>query len=157
LDRKQRLTAAVGHSRERIQLAIGGQDAQALFEALGECLAWLCALDDLLDGAPGYKGNHRRVTVDGLRYARNQLVHGEQVVDVTQQELTITPQVIVYPAAARIIRSTCLPLWTFRQTLPPPPPDWHQPRLVRAYTARVAGREVQLVLDDTIEWMGRLA
>jgi hypothetical protein len=81
--------------------------------------------------------------------------HGEQVVDVTQQELTITPQVIVYPAAARVIRPTYLPLWTFRQTLPPPPPDWYQPRLERAYTARVAGREVQLVLDDTVEWMGR--
>lgn len=60
-------------------------DPSAVFGPLGECLFWLTALDSLLEsvGNPAY-GTARDQDVagqaiPGLRWARNQIVHGVQV------------------------------------------------------------------------------
>lgn len=59
-----------------------------MYEALGECLYWLCALGETLKETRGGSYMRQRDTdgagrcLPGLRYARNQDVHGVMVVDV---------------------------------------------------------------------------
>jgi hypothetical protein len=47
--REQRLRTAVDTSIERVKAASKEHNEQAIFEALGECLMWVIALDDLLE------------------------------------------------------------------------------------------------------------
>lgn len=42
------MRAAIETSVARVEDACGQLDAQAMYEALSECLSWLCALDETL-------------------------------------------------------------------------------------------------------------
>jgi len=59
VNREQRLRAAIGSSVDRLVLASGSHDEQVMFEALGECLMWICLLDEHLWPQPNYENVRR--------------------------------------------------------------------------------------------------
>lgn len=101
MTREERLLSAVETSAERVQAATAGRDEQVTYEALGECLTWVCALDGFLSRVPnsGYKAKRevdpRGRVLLGLRYCRNQILHGQTVVDVATVDDAPTARVIV--------------------------------------------------------------
>ena len=104
--REQRLRDAVETSVGRVVMASGRHDEQAMFEALGECLSWVCALDELLERTHTDSDYKSRRNADsegrfllGLRHARNTIIHGDTVVDIADSEEVPTPRVVI--AAAR--------------------------------------------------------
>jgi hypothetical protein len=61
-------------------------------------------------------------SVNGLRYARNAIVHGDVVVDVAESADIPNPSTLVVHnrLGARTLGPPTRVEWTFRQTLPPP-------------------------------------
>jgi hypothetical protein len=160
--REQRLRDAVETSVGRVVAASGSHDEQVMFEAVGECLTWLSALDELLKSRTGYvtrrDGDSKGKSLPGLRYARNQIVHGVAVVDVADVETVPTPKVIMASGAgvgshSRIITPPARIQWTFKHTLPPP--GRPAPVLEAAYAAHIAGNEVVVPIHDAVDWLDR--
>jgi hypothetical protein len=155
--REQRLRGAVETSVERLAEASGGHDEQVMFETLGECLTWVCALDELLEShellesRTGYKSRRNTDSdggfLQGLRHARNAIVHGDAVVDVVDAETVPTPRVTMASGAGAGSHSR-----TFTRTLPPPRNP--APVLEAAYAA-IADKEVLVPIQSAINWLDR--
>ena len=165
--REQRLRGAVETSVERLAEASGGHDEQVMFETLGECLTWVCALDELLEShellesRTGYKSRRNTDSdggfLQGLRHARNAIVHGDAVVDAVDAETVPTPRVTVASGAgtgshSRVITPPSRIQWTFTRTLPPPGNP--APVLEAAYAA-IADKEVLVPIHSAINWLDR--
>jgi hypothetical protein len=159
--REQRLRTAVGASAERVMAASKERDEQAIFEALGVCLMWVCALDDLLESKKDgrYKSardNDRQGRlVKGLRRARNAIVHGDVVVAVAASADIPNPSTLIVSSGTgpRIVGPPTRVEWTFLQTLPPP--GQPQPKLEAAYGKHVAGTEVTTPILSAANWLDR--
>jgi hypothetical protein len=128
ITREQRLRSAIDSASARLSAAAGGDDEQKMFDALGECVGWVCALDALLEVTPGYKSQRNNDSAGrllrGLRYVRNQILHGDTVVDVTESAVVPTPRVIMTGAGShsQVILPPTRVIWTFKFALPPLPP-----------------------------------
>jgi hypothetical protein len=111
--REQRLRDAVESSVGRVVAASVRYDEQVMLEALGECLTWVCALDQLLeDPATDYE-SRRNTDRDGrfllgLRHARNTIVHGDDAVDIADAATAQTARVVFAGASShsRVITPT---------------------------------------------------
>jgi hypothetical protein len=141
-------------SAERVQAAAGQTDDQAMFEALGEFLAWATALDDLLHSQNTSYLTQRNVDdggkyLQGLRFARNQLLHGNLVVHVADQALVRTPRIFV-SGRAQYVRPATQIVWRFMPVLPPP--GQRQPANLAAYTSNLADVEVWKVVRGARSW-----
>ena len=97
--REERLRAAIETTLGRTLAAAVSDVEQVMFEALSASLTWVCALDESFEeNRNGYKS--RRNTdgegcyLRGLRYARNQVVHGHTVLDVAQSAVVPNPVVM---------------------------------------------------------------
>jgi hypothetical protein len=161
--REQRLRAAVESSWERLLAASGDHDdEQAMFQALGECLTWLCALEELVWLRGGYEnardGDSQGRVLPGLRRARDAIVHGDPVVDVASvadSTVVPTPRIVV-TSGASVITPVSRPAWVFKLTLPPPPKTTkHTPKQESAY-ADIAGLEVIAPVQDGVQWLDRV-
>jgi hypothetical protein len=145
-------------------------DEQVTFEALGECLSWVCALDQLFeDGRTGYKGRRNTDSegrfLPGLRYARNQVLHGDAVLDVA--ESTFVPNAVIMrggPDAHRMSRIVTQPtgvVWVFKSTLPAlpiPSPKLeaeYATHLEAEYATHLAGQDVMTVVRGAVNWLDR--
>jgi hypothetical protein len=146
ITREERLRSAIDSSSTRLSTAAGGDDEQKMFDALGECVGWVCALDALLESTSGYKSQRNSDTegrlLRGLRYVRNQVLHGDTVVIAGAGSHS---QVILPPT--RII-------WTFKAALPPLPPGGPSSTLEPHY-ADIAGKEVADVIRAAVSWLDR--
>jgi hypothetical protein len=159
--REQRLRTAVDTSTETVKAASKDRDEQAIFEALGECLMWVVALDDLLEDRVGYESLHNSDRqrqgqfLRGLRYARNAIVHGDAVVDLADiADVPYPPGLLVHNRPGpRIFGPPTLVQWTFQQTLPAPTRP--APDLEAAYAAHVASREVSIPIVGAVDWLHR--
>jgi hypothetical protein len=84
--REQRLRVAAQTAVDKVEAACGGRDGQAMFEALGECLTWICALDRSFELRADYRSRRNSdrhgegQLLLGLRHARNTILHGDAVV-----------------------------------------------------------------------------
>jgi hypothetical protein len=159
--REQRLCTAVDASAQRVIAASKERDEQAIFEALGVCLMWMCALDDLLESQKS--GRYKNVRDDdrqgrfvrGLRRARNAIVHGDVVVAVAESADIPNPSTLIVSSGAgsRIVGPPTRVEWTFLQTLPPP--GQPQPKLEAAYGKHIAGTEVTTPIISAVSWLNR--
>src|SRR5205823_4104231 len=122
---------------------------------------WVCALDGLLESRVDYK-SRRNPDGDGrflrgLRYARDQVLHGDAVLDVAEPVDVPNPVIMRGgPSAHRVSRIITPPtrlLWTFRATLPVLPIP--SPKLEAEYAANIAGQEVTKVIRGAINWLDR--
>ncbi len=88
MTREERLRAAIEETLDRTLAAAASHDEQVMFEALGECLTWVCALDGFLESRVDYKSRRNPDRegrfLRGLRYARDQVLHGDTVLDVAE-------------------------------------------------------------------------
>jgi hypothetical protein len=169
--REHRLHRAVEASAARLVAASKERDEQAIFERLGECLTWMCALDDLLEPRTDYisqrygdpKGCGQ--FLPGLRHARNQILHGRAVLDVADAADVPNPAGLVvhnFPGP-RIVGPPTVVQWTFRQTLPrltkQAPKRARGPKreeeLERAYSDHVAGEAVTVPILGGVDWLDR--
>ena len=70
-----------------------------MFEALGECLTWICALDRSFELRADYRSRRNSdrqgegQLLLGLRHARNTILHGDAVVGVAESTDVLYPQV----------------------------------------------------------------
>jgi hypothetical protein len=162
--REQRLRAAIETTLGRTQTAAGSDDEQVMFEALGEFLTWVCALDDSFAKNPNRNGYMSRRDADsegryllGLRYARNRVIHGHAVLDVAQSAVQPNPVVMRGGADAhrvsRIITPPTRVVWTFKPTLLPLPRP--EPKLEAEYAAYVGGQDVTTVIRGAVNWLDR--
>jgi hypothetical protein len=160
--REQRLRAAIETTLGRTLAAAVSDDEQVMFEALGESLTWVCALDESFEkNRNGYKS--RRNTdgegrdLRGLRYARNQVLHGHTVLDVAESAVVPNPVVMRGGADAhrvsRIITPPTRVVWTFKPTLLPLPRP--EPKLEAEYAAYVGGQDVTTVIRGAVNWLDR--
>jgi hypothetical protein len=144
--REHRLRSAVDSSSSRLVAAAGGDDEQAMFNALGEWVGWVCALDTLFEGTPNYKSRRNNdddgTLLRGLRYVRNQILHGVEVVDIAESAVVPAPRVVIAGAGSRsqIVLPPTRIIWTFKATLPPLPAGTPSATLEPHY-ADVAGKE----------------
>jgi hypothetical protein len=159
ISREQRLRSAIDSASARLSTAAGADDEQKMFDALGECVGWVSALDALLEGTPGYMSqrnndNEGRL-LRGLRYVRNQILHGDTVVDVTESAVP-TPRVIIAGAGShsQIIQPPTRIIWTFKVALPPLPATRPSATLEPHY-ADIAGKEVPDVIRSAVSWLDR--
>ena len=165
--REQRLRGAVETSVGRLAEASGGHDEQVMFETLGECLTWVCALDELLEShellesRAGYKSRRNTDSdggfLQGLRHARNAIVHGDAVVDAVDADTDPTPRVTMASGAgtgshSRVITPPSRIQWTFTRTLPPP---GNPARVLEAAYAAIADKEVLVPIQSAINWLDR--
>jgi hypothetical protein len=160
ISREQRLRSAIDSASARLSTAAGADDEQKMFDALGECVGWACALDALLEGTPGYKGQRNNDNegqlLRGLRYVRNQIVHGDTVVDVTESAVAPTPRVIIAGASShsQIILPPTRIIWTFKVALSPLPANSPSATLEPHY-ADIAGKEAIDVIRRAVSWLDR--
>lgn len=147
----QALDAAIARIGQVMQAAMPAPGpATNIFAPLGEALMWLCSLDEMLEaaGGNGYvqarNADAEGCTIRGLRYARNQQVHG--VVVATVFHGGAVPGRMVPGQAAPGQPPTYR--WLPRQQLPPP--GQPQGRLEPAYDQHVAGREVLITLQAAL-------
>src|SRR5215212_9468081 len=153
--REQRLRAAIETSTQRVLEASTGGDDQRMFEALGECLIWVRALDDLLELRTDYKSRRNSdpqkqgQVLRGLRYACNVAVHGDPVVDVADVAAAVSlpdpPTLVIVTDIGgtprpQIVGPPTRVQWTFHGTLPAlgGPSATLEPH----YRNQVAGKEV---------------
>lgn len=162
MTREERLRAAIETTLGRTLAAVVSDNEQVTFEALGECLTWVCALDESFEeNRNGYKS--RRNTdgegryLRGLRYARNQVLHGHTVLDVAESSVVSNPVVMRGGAGAHRVSRILMPptrvVWTFKPTLPPLPRP--EPKLESEYAAYVAGQDVTSVISGGVNWLDR--
>ena len=157
--REQRLCVAARRAITELAAATSSRDEQQMFEALGHCLTWVCAIDELNeDQGRGYKSRRntdlKGKVLRGLRYARNQLVHGVNIVDLADPQDVSTARLVIAGAASRggsqIIMPASRLVWTFKPTLPPPTKA--QPDLQSAYASDVANAEVMEPVEAAMGW-----
>jgi hypothetical protein len=164
--REQRLRAAVESSWERLLAASSDHDdEQAMFQALGECLTWLCALEELFWLRGGYEnardGDSQGRVLPGLRRARDAIVHGDPAVDVANVADSSTvpmPTIVraVHWQTPQVILPPTRIAWVFKPTLPPPPKTTkHTAKQENAYAA-FAGLEVIAPVQDGVQWLDRV-
>ena len=161
MNREQRLRTAVDTSTERVKAASKDRDEQAIFEALGECLMWVIALDDLLEDRVGYMNlrnsdrQRQGQFLPGLRYARNAIAHGDAVGDLADiTDVPYPPGPLVHNRpGTRIFGPPTLVQWTFQQTLLAPTKQ--APDLEATHAAHVASREVSTPIVGAVGWSHR--
>jgi hypothetical protein len=163
--REERLRNAVVNAIAGAVTASGTDDEQVMFEALGGCLAWLCALDDCLAEIHPHYRNQRNSDpaglgqlLLGLRYARNAVLHGDQVASVADPETVPMPTVVVAVGAMRshVIMPPTRIAWVFRGTLPtPPPPHARRQRQLMHEYRRVANQEVAVPINGAVTWVNK--
>jgi hypothetical protein len=119
-----------------------------IFAPLGEALTWLCSLDDLLAAAdPAYRARRDahpdgRV-VPGLRWARNQAVHGETVVEMHWLRPGSGGGIMAGGLSG--LGSVNSFTWGARAGIPPPGKP--QPKNEATYDQYVAGHEFATVIS----------
>lgn len=124
--------------------------ASNIFVPLGEALMWVCSLDEMLSSAGGIGYTQTRdadpdgCVIRGLRYARNQQVHG--VVVATVFHGGAVPGLMVPGRAAPGQPPTYR--WISRNQLPPPGKP--QGQLEPAYDQHLDGREVLVTLNAAL-------
>jgi hypothetical protein len=127
----------------------------ALFAPLGESLTWLCALDGLLRdaGGAGYEqardahGDGRAIR--GVRYVRNQAIHGVEVVAIVEFHGGAVPGLMVLGATAL----GQPPTYRWRPRVELPPLSQPRPAQEAAYDAHLSGREIIAVLGSAFGYM----
>jgi hypothetical protein len=95
VSRAQLLAGASQAALDRLLAAIKESDAttyaEKVFAPLGELVMWLCAFDDLLGNRTSgiYRAarnaDHDGLVVLGIRFARNYVIHGDPIVEVTER------------------------------------------------------------------------
>jgi hypothetical protein len=159
--REQLLRAAAQRAIDKVEAASGGRDEQAMFEALGECLTWICALDRFFEPRADYRSRRNSdrqgegQLLLGLRHARNTILHGDAVVGVAESTDVPHPQVITNGRGrhSRIVGPPTIVRWTFDQTFPTPTKP--APHLEPVYAAHIAGSEVSTTIGSAISWLDR--
>jgi hypothetical protein len=162
--REQRLRAAIESSVEKLVSPSGDRDEQVMFQALGECLTWICAFEELLWPRSNYANRRdndaQGKLLPGLRYARNSLVHGDNVVHVADPtEVPMARVTMRAGGRSQIFMPPTHVAWTFKPNLPPPPPRWQTKRYwteKQAYEdiARL-NPEAIAVIRGAVEWFDR--
>ena len=159
--REQRLRAGAQRAVDKVEAACGGRDEQAMFEALGECLTWICALDRFFELRADYRSRRNSdrqgegQLLLGLRHARNTILHGDAVVGVAESTDVPYPQVITNGRGrhSRYVGPPTMVRWTFDQMfLTPTKPA---PHLEPVYAAHIAGSEVSTTIGSAISWLDR--
>lgn len=160
LARATKITAAFDDAMLRVGTASGPPlpplgPTDRLFASLGEALAWLCALDELLrvvgthayetlrDGDPGGR------LVKGLRWARNHSIHGIDVVALAQFHGGAVPGLMVPGGAAPGQPPTFR--WRSSAELPAlPDPRPHQEA---SYVSYLAGQPVPATTNAAFNFL----
>jgi len=151
VDRANRVRRAAADALARLgSVPVSIDDA---FAPLGETLTWLCAADEMFErDEPSYAGNRELDsigrTLRGLRYARNQTVHGTTVTSVATRV-----QGASFPMSFPVSFSTRL-IWTPQSDLPPVP----QPRPAQeaAYANYLASRDVVPSLHAAVAYLATI-
>jgi len=157
--RATRIVLAFEDARGRLQAAIapwgGLGPAPALFAHIGETLTWLCALDELLSRVGGQPYEVARDAdndgraMRGLRFARNQGIHGADVVALAQFHGGAVPGLMVPGNAA----PGQAPSYRWRPRAELPVPLEARPAQEAAYDAHLAGRELTGAMDATFAYV----
>ena len=159
--REQRLRVATQTAVDKVEAACGGRDEQAMFEALGECLTWICALDRSFELRADYRSRRNSdrhgegQLLLGLRHARNTILHGDAVVGVAESTDVPYPQVTTNGGGrhSRIVGPPTIVRWRFDQTFPTPTKP--APHLEPVYAGYIAGREVSTTIRSAVSWLDR--
>jgi hypothetical protein len=152
----QRLTDALLDAMKRVYQGMqppmpGLGPVNRLFAPVGEVLAWIVAFDDTLEGADGTYRARRNGHADGrvipgLRYARNQVIHGTVVAAYFHggavPGLMVLPVVPGQAPSYRWRASSELPVVTGTQIT-----------LRNVYDAHIANAEVGPVLDRAVAFL----
>jgi hypothetical protein len=122
-----------------------------LFAPIGEVLAWIVALDDTLEGADGTYRARRNGHADGrlirgLRYARNQVIHGTVVAAYFHGGAV--PGLIVLPAVLGQA-----PSYRWRPSADLPVVTGTQIPLKNVYDAHIANVELMPVLNRAVGYL----
>lgn len=138
--RAQRLTSAATAALSRIK------PGDELFGSTLETLIWLVAIDDLLLGADRTYEQKRDADPDGevlngIRYARNAVVHGEYVIETAIAKPAAAWATAAY-ATATYAQSPSI-RWLSRSAIGfTPRPTTHLPEQESAYDTELAGNHV---------------
>jgi hypothetical protein len=158
--REQRLRAAAQTAVDKVEAACGGRDEQAMFETLGECLTWLCALDRSFELRADYRSRRysdRQGEVQlllGLRHARNTILHGDAVVGVAESTDVPYPLITNHGGRhSRMVGPSTFIRWTFDQTFSTPTKP--APHLEPVYAGYIAGSEVSTTIRSAVSWLDR--
>jgi hypothetical protein len=156
--REQRLRAAAQTAVDKVLAASGGSDEQAMFEALGESLTWICALDRFFELRAGYRSRRNSdrqgegQLLLGLRHARNTILHGDAVVGVAESTDVPYPLITNHGGRhSRIVGPSTFIRWTFDQTFHAQP----APLLEPVYAGQIAGSEVSTTIGSAVSWLDR--
>jgi hypothetical protein len=156
--REQRLRAAAQTAVDKVLDACDGRDEQAMFEALGESLTWLCALDRFFELRAGYRSRRNSdrqgegQLLLGLRHARNTILHGDAVVGVAESTDVPYPLITNHGGRhSRIVGPSTFIRWTFDQTFHAQP----APLLEPVYAGQIAGSEVSTTIGSAVSWLDR--
>ena len=148
---------ALRHAPNRLRPYTGriGQP-DAAFGSLGEVLFWLCALDQLLIDIQGPSDEVARNAdpdgrrVPGLRFARNQVRHGVQVVSLSQINPT---NAVLGPAVLGRMRLGTPANLTWRPRAELPPPHHQRQGQEAAYDQHLVGQAVVDTIDGAVSWL----
>ena len=153
------MQSALEAAAAKLVAASKERDDQAIFERLGECLTWMCALDELLEPRTNYKSRRnsdaKGQALQGLRYARNTVLHGHAVLDVADAADVPNPSGLLVHnrPGPRIVGPPTVVEWTFQQTLPKPSKP--APKLEAAYITHVAGMAPTVPILGGVDWLNR--
>jgi len=146
---------------ERLEPLLGsfarpGEPSTA-FAALGELLFWICALDKLWsETAPTYdaarKANDAGKSIQGLRYARNQIAHGVEVTVMTEIDPENSVLDLMVLDQAKLDTPATL-LWLARSKLPEVPQRRRSDGQEKAYDDYISGRSVRGSLTAASTWI----
>jgi hypothetical protein len=152
----QRLTDSLVDATQRVRQGMqppmpGLGPVVRLFAPLGEVLAWIVALDDTLEGADGTYRARRKIHADvrlirGLRYARNQVIHGTVVVAYFHGGAV--PGLMVLPAVPGQA-----PSYRWRASAELPAVTGAQIPLRNVYDSDIAKGELMPVLDRAVAYL----
>lgn len=123
---------ALHDARDRLHQALATGDPEHAFAPLGEVLAWLYAL----------AGDLKDPLLSGVKYARNEVLHGEGVLVATYEYEYGTELGLWQLGRGRFGTTTG---WHWRFASLPDDPDY--PSAHRRYQENCAGHEVATVLD----------
>ena len=152
----QRLTDSLVDAMQRVHQGMqppmpGLGPVVRLFAPMGEVLAWIVALDDTLEGADGTYRTRRNIHADGclirgLRYVRNQVIHGTVVVAYFHGGAV--PGLMVLPAVPGQA-----PSYRWRASAELPAVTGAQIPLRNIYDAHIANAEVMPILDRAVAYL----
>lgn len=151
----QALDAATARVNAVLQQDAGLGPVAALFAPLGEALAWICALDELLGktGKATYWAQRRHdgggLLIKGLRYARNQAIHGAAVAVAHHGGAVLGMMVLGAPDAAL----GAPPSYRWRPSAQLPVTDESQQEAKAVYDLRLSGRELVATLGAAIAFL----